>query len=159
MIDIIDADLSLPLHADAILSLLAEYALDIMGGNEPLPESVKTSLIPELRKRASVHIVLAFVDEEPAGLLISFEGFSTFSCKPLLNIHDVVVGNKFRGRGISRQMFSHIEDIARRIGCCKLTLEVLEGNAIAQNLYRSCGYEGYALDPVMGKALFWQKKL
>ena len=49
--------------------------------------------------------------------------------------------------------------IAVRIGCCKLTLEVLEGNAIAQAAYKACGYAGYELDPKMGKAMFWQKKL
>ena len=41
----------------------------------------------------------------------------------------------------------------------KLTLEVLEGNSVAQSAYRAFGFEGYELDPQMGKALFWQKKL
>ena len=51
------------------------------------------------------------------------------------------------------------EELARELGCCKLTLEVLEGNAKAQAAYKSLGYAGYELDPAMGKALFWQKKL
>ena len=40
-----------------------------------------------------------------------------------------------------------------------MTLEVLEGNEIAQHAYRSFGFAGYELDPRMGKAMFWQKKL
>jgi ribosomal protein S18 acetylase RimI-like enzyme len=159
MVDIVDADLSLPEHADAVMSLLNAYALDLMGGQEALPEFTNKNLVTELGKRPSTHVVLAFVDGSPAGLLIGFEGFSTFACKPLLNIHDVVVAEKYRGRGISKKMLAYAEEIARNIDCCKLTLEVLEGNAVAQTLYRSCGYEGYALDPSMGKALFWQKKL
>jgi len=51
------------------------------------------------------------------------------------------------------------EEIARELGCCKLTLEVLEGNTVAQNAYRSLGYASYELDAAMGKAMFWQKYL
>jgi hypothetical protein len=40
-----------------------------------------------------------------------------------------------------------------------MTLEVLEGNVAAQAAYQSCGFAGYELDPCMGKALFWKKKL
>lgn len=159
MVEIINADLSLPKHAEALLTLLNEYALDLMGGKEALSEFVKTNLVAELKRRPSAHVILAFVEANPAGLMIGFEGFSTFACKPLINIHDVVVVEKYRGRGLSKEMLSHMEKIAQDIGCCKLTLEVLEGNSVAQSLYRSCGFEGYSLDPTMGKALFWQKKL
>lgn len=43
--------------------------------------------------------------------------------------------------------------------CCKLTLEVLEGNKLAQQVYRRFGFQGYELDPKMGRALFYEKKL
>jgi hypothetical protein len=56
-------------------------------------------------------------------------------------------------------MLNKAEEIALGLGCCKLTLEVLEGNTIAQVAYKSCGYSGYELNPKMGKAMFWQKKL
>jgi hypothetical protein len=39
------------------------------------------------------------------------------------------------------------------------SLEVLEGNKSAQAAYKASGFDGYELDPKMGKALFWQKKL
>jgi len=159
LIEIVDADFLQATHAQAILSLLDEYALDLMGGAEALPAYVKANLVTELAKRPSAHVILAFVDRNPAGLIIGFEGFSTFACKPLLNLHDVVVATKYRGLGISKKMLARAEAIAHELGCCKLTLEVLEGNAIAQSLYQSCGYEGYALDPTMGKALFWQKRV
>ena len=77
----------------------------------------------------------------------------------MLNIHDVIVIEKYRGRGISKKMLNKAEEIAISLGCCKLTLEVLEGNTIAQGAYKSCGYSGYELNPKMGKAMFWQKKL
>lgn len=157
--EIVKADLSNPYHAESIVFLLNEYARDIMGGGEDLSDFVKKNLVAELRQRSGVHVVLAFVDGKPAGLANCFEGFSTFACKPLLNIHDIAVTPEFRGRGLSKKIMHKVEDIARHLGCCKLTLEVLEGNKVAQSLYKSCGYAGYSLDPEMGSALFWQKKI
>jgi GNAT superfamily N-acetyltransferase len=157
--EILIADLSSPRHAQAMIELLNFYAMDHMGGGEELPAFVKENLAGALRERQGVHVLLAFVDGQAAGLAICMEGFSTFACKPLLNIHDFAVAPPFRRQGIARAMLEKAEDLARRLGCCKLTLEVLEGNKAAQALYASCGYAGYSLDPAMGKALFWQKKL
>ncbi len=159
MIEIVEADLSLPAHAEAMVQLLNEYALDPMGGGEGLPDYVKTNLSAELAKRTTAHVILAFVDDEPAGLAICLEGFSTFACKPLLNIHDVIVALPHRGKGLSKLLLQKAEKIAIALGCCKLTLEVLEGNHIAQSAYKACGFSGYELNPQMGKALFWEKKL
>jgi GNAT superfamily N-acetyltransferase len=159
MEEILLADLSLPSHEETIIYLLNEYAKDEMGGGTELSIFVKNNLVSELKKRQGVYIILAFVDGQPAGLVNCFEGFSTFACKPLLNIHDVIVISGYRGRGISKKMLNKAEEIALGLGCCKLTLEVLEGNTIAQMAYKSCGYSGYELNPKMGRAMFWQKKL
>ena len=130
-----------------------------MGGGTPLPEDTRTRLILELRRRPGVRTLLAFADKRHVGLLTTVEGFSTFAAKPLLNIHDVVVSREYRGQGISTRLLEAAEALALRLGCCKLTLEVLQGNAVAQAAYRSFGFVGYALDPRMGSALFWEKKL
>jgi GNAT superfamily N-acetyltransferase len=159
MIDIVEADLSLPAHAEAMVQLMDQYALDPMGGGQGLSSYAKANLPAELAKRKLAHVILAFVDSQPAGLVVCLEGFSTFACKPLLNIHDVMVAPPYRGRGLSRLLFQKVESIALDLGCCKLTLEVLEGNHIAQSAYKAFGFGGYELDPEMGKALFWEKKL
>ena len=159
MIDVIEADLSLPAHAEAVVRLLHAYALDPMGVSEGLSEFAQANLISELRRRPWMRAILAYAEGEPAGLAICIEGFSTFACKPLLNIHDLAVAPQFRGRGIAKLLLRKAEAIARQLGCCKLTLEVLEGNTIAQSAYRACGYAGYELDPKLGRAMFWQNKL
>lgn len=159
MMEIIEADLSVPAHAEAMVQLLDEYALDPMGGGQGLSDYVKTNLPVELAKRKTARVILAFVDTKPAGLVVCLEGFSTFACKPLLNIHDVIVALPYRGRGLSKLLLQKAEAIALELGCCKLTLEVLEGNHIAQSAYKACGFSGYELNPQMGKALFWEKKL
>lgn len=159
MIKVIDADLNIPAHREAVVELMNTYALDYMGGGEELSDFAKNNLANELARRKYIHAVLAFVNDNPAGLIIAIEGFSTFACKPLLNIHDVVVASAYRRRGICKLLLQRIEDIALELGCCKLTLEVLEGNQVAQAVYKSFGFDGYQLNPDMGRALFWQKKL
>lgn len=157
--EVLLADLAAPAHAAAVVYLLNEYAKDEMGGGAELSDFVKLHLVDELRQRPSAHVVLAFVGGAPAGLAVCFEGFSTFACKPLLNVHDIVVAAQFRGCGLSKKLLTKAEEVALALGCCKLTLEVLEGNAVAQAAYRAYGFAGYELDPKMGKAMFWQKKL
>ncbi|MFQ5485228.1 MAG: GNAT family N-acetyltransferase [Desulfobacterales bacterium] len=83
----------------------------------------------------------------------------SFSCKPLINIHDVVVLNEFRGNGISLKMLDKVEEIAKSKGCCKITLEVLSNNDVAKSAYRKFGFSSYELDPKAGTAVFWQKLL
>ncbi len=138
---------------------LNEYALDPMGGGEALSDDVQQNLIGALQKRNNVFSVIAYVDEKPAGLINCVEGFSTFNAKPLVNIHDVVVLKEYRRQGLTEKMFKRVSEIAQSLGACKLTLEVLEGNTVAKNAYEKLGFSGYELDPLMGQAIFWQKKL
>ena len=153
------ADFSNPAHASAVVYLLNEYAKDPMGGGEELSDFAKTNLINEMAKRSGVYAILAFVNGNPAGLANCIEGFSTFACKPLLNIHDMVVLAEYRGQGISSQLLKKTEELATSLGCCKLTLEVLEGNKTAQAAYVANGFVGYQLVSEMGQAMFWQKKI
>ncbi|WP_083234082.1 GNAT family N-acetyltransferase [Candidatus Marithrix sp. Canyon 246] len=119
----------------------------------------KENLVIELSKNPDAFSVICYIDDKPAGLANCFQAFSTFKCKPLINIHDVVVAIKFRGLGISQLLLAKVEERAKEIGCCKITLEVLEGNETARKSYNKFGFEGFELDPEVGKALFWQKTL
>jgi ribosomal protein S18 acetylase RimI-like enzyme len=159
MIEIVEADLKLPAHAQALLQLMAAYALDPMGGGQGLSDYAKANLAAELTQRPSAHVILAWVDAAPAGLVVCLEGFSTFACQPLLNIHDLVVALPYRGQGLAKLLLQQAETIAIALGCCKLTLEVLAGNQVAQSVYKAYGFKGYELNPQMGQALFWEKKL
>ncbi|MEX0268626.1 hypothetical protein AB3R30_05770 [Leptolyngbyaceae cyanobacterium UHCC 1019] len=48
MIDVVNAELDTPDHANAVVQLLNEYALDPMGGGKGLSEYVKANLPSEL---------------------------------------------------------------------------------------------------------------
>jgi ribosomal protein S18 acetylase RimI-like enzyme len=148
-----------------LVSLLDAYARDPMGGGEPLSDFAKANLISELGTRPQAFSVLAFArpddvgEEVPAGLVNCIEGFSTFACRPLVNVHDVAVLPQFRGQRVAEKMLALAEEIARERGACKLTLEVLQGNAGAARLYHRIGFSNYQLDPALGDAQFLQKWL
>jgi len=142
-----------------VVELLNAYAQDPMGGGEALAQHTQENLAAELAKIPHAFSILAFVDGKPAGLINCFEAFSTFKCKPIINVHDVTVLSDFRGLGLSLKMMDKVEEIARERGACKMTLEVLEGNKVAQGSYLKFGFSGYELDPKMGQAMFWEKPL
>ena len=158
-LSIIQADYANPLHAAALVSLLDGYARDISGGGEPLSDFAKKNLVSALAARPQAFSVLAFDGSNPVGLVNCIEGFSTFACKPLVNVHDVVVIASQRGKRLGEKMLALAEQIASQRGACKLTLEVLQGNTSAIKLYERIGFAAYQLDPAMGQAQFFQKWL
>ncbi len=151
------ADYASPSDARAVVDLLDAYARDPAGGGEPLSAYAREHLVAELAARPQAFSILAFDGDQAVGLVNCIEGFSTFKCKPLVNVHDVAVLASHRGRGVAAQMLLAAEAVAVQRGAVKMTLEVLSGNAPALALYRRLGYAGYQLDPAMGTAEFMQK--
>lgn len=151
-------DFSRPAHCEALVMLLDEYAQSAEGGATPLAPAVRDRICTVLAMRPHYAGWLAFHSTRPVGLINCFEGVSTFRAQPLLNVHDIVVSATHRRQGIGAQLLARAEQHARKRGCCKLTLEVLEGNGAALAVYARSGFRPYELDPAMGRALFLEKK-
>lgn len=154
---LVEADYYHPQDAEAIVTLLDCYAADPMGGGVGLPELVKQKLVASLAQLQHAFSILCYHNEIAVGLVNCFEVFSTFQCRPVINIHDVIVHPDYRGLGISQLLLQKVEDIARARGACKITLEVLEKNDTAQKAYLKQGFAGYELGALAGNAFFWQK--
>ncbi len=154
-----DLDYRDPRHAFDLIELLDGYARDPMGGGHPLSDFARANLPQALAARPQAFSVIAYDEDQAVGLVNCIEGFSTFACRPLVNVHDVVVQASHRGRGVARLMLERVEALARGRGACKLTLEVLSGNEGAMRLYLRLGFNAYQLDPALGNARFLQKWL
>ena len=153
------ADLSRPDHQAAVLAMVDAYSQDPMGDGAPLSAEARERLIPGLRQHPTTLVVLALEGEVPVGVAVCFLGFSTFAAKPLVNLHDVAVVPSHRGRGVGRALLAAVEATARELGCCKLTLEVLDKNERALRTYTAAGFKRYALQPGAGEAIFLTKSL
>lgn len=158
-ITVIEADLSRPDHEQATLHLLNAYTMDPMGDGRPLSETAMREVIPGLRQHPTTLVFLAYHAAEPVGLAICFRGFSTFAARPLVNISDYFVVPAHRGFGIGRQLLHAVEQHARRLGCCRLTLEVQELNHHAQHIYATAGFSRAVHVPEAGGALYLSKPL
>ena len=158
-VEIVEADLNCKDHQQAVVDLIDAYAMDPMGNGGPLPTDVKEALIPGLKKHPTTLIFLAMVNGEAMGIAVCFIGFSTFAARPLINIHDLAVLPGHRGSGVARQLLSAVENKARTMGCCKVTLEVLENNRRAMKMYAAAGFARATYTEEAGGALFFAKKL
>lgn len=126
-----------PREAAALVDLMDGYARDVAGGGKPLEAEVMRGLVQALRQRQpQAFSVMAWVYEEgsasapPAGVAVGlvncFEGFSTFACKPLVNVHDVGWWHPF---GAATGL---------RSGCCRRSKPWLGSVVPASSRWRSC---------------------
>lgn len=153
-------DYEAPTQAQQLVELINQYAIDPMGGGTPLSKDVQNRLVPEMKTRSFIFSAIAYAQptNQAVGVINFIEGFSTFAAQSLINVHDVYVVQEFRGLGIAKQMFEFVELEAKRLGCCKMTLEVLEKNKVACAAYRNFGFQPYSLSDA-GPTQFWQKQL
>ena len=156
---IVEANLNQAVHRDHVLQLVDGYSMDPMGDGKPLADSSRRDLISGLRNHPTTMILMAVKGEEPVGMALCFRGFSTFAARPLMNIHDFYVKRSLRGTGLGRRLMSAVEDRARELGCCKLTLEVQQDNARARNFYAAFGFNRDVHTADAGAAYFLTKPL
>jgi ribosomal protein S18 acetylase RimI-like enzyme len=152
-IDIRVVDFSDDSDMDRYLAMLDAYARDPMGAGRPLPDAVKLRLRANLPTRPGAHALLAERSGTDVGFASCFVGYSTFRARPLLNLHDIAVVPEARGLGIARQILEAVEALARRLDCCKVTLEVRSDNLRAQRAYESAGFVPADCDRFLEKVL------
>lgn len=155
MVNIKECDFQDPRQRKAVIDLMNHYMASDMGGKLP-PYSAEAAqrIADGLEHHPSALVLLAEYEGEYVALSNSFINFGTFAGKPFINIHDIVVLEKYRGLGIGRKMMEAIDGKAKELDCGKITLEVRNDNIRAQQLYKSMGFdEG---NPPMH---FWSKYL
>ncbi|MFA6872584.1 MAG: GNAT family N-acetyltransferase [Bacteroidaceae bacterium] len=148
-------DFTDPKHCIALCNLINSYIADPMGGEGTLlTNKQKLYLLDGLESHPRAIVLFVLFEGVIVGVINAFLNFSTFKCKPMINIHDVFVDKRYRGRGLGRKLLRGIIEIAHQNDCAKLTLEVRKDNQSAQHLYHSVGFqEG---DSPMH---FWTKEL
>jgi ribosomal protein S18 acetylase RimI-like enzyme len=134
------ADLLDPGDARALIEIIDCYAREPGGQSAPLSPFARAELAPGLRAHPAAFALLAWRGAEAVGAAVCVWGFSTFSGRPSLNVHDLAVLPAHRGRGVGHRLLEEIEQRARARGSSKLTLEVHASNHGAIRLYRRFGF-------------------
>jgi len=156
---IIEIDLKNAEQRSIVLDLVCQFARAIMGDGQELSRDKQQALITGLEQHPTTLIFVALYGERPAGIAITFLGFSTFAAQRLINIHDFYVVEAMRRQGVGKALLVAIEEKATALNCCKLTLEVEEHNQRALSLYHRFGFDSGQYDSAAGTVLFRQKKL
>ena len=141
-IETLRADLTNPVHAEALVDLLDGYAADPMGGAQRLDPATRAAIVPGLAEHPTSLVFLARLNGQFIGAAVCFTGFSTFRAKPLINIHDLTVKKDFRRCGAGGRLLAAVVEAGREKGCCKITLEVRQDNSNARRLYARQGFGG-----------------
>jgi GNAT superfamily N-acetyltransferase len=84
-------------------------------------------------------VLLAYWNDEPAGLALYFRNFSTFLGQPGIYLEDLFVEPALRGKGIGKALLRELAKIALDRGYGRLDWAVLDWNAPSIEFYRSLG--------------------
>jgi ribosomal protein S18 acetylase RimI-like enzyme len=153
-IQFVYCDFSNPYHCRRLAELINEYIADPMGGGRKLTKQEQLYLIDGLANHPSGFVLFACHTDTIVGLATCFINFSTFKVRPYINIHDIIIEKKYRGKGIGEKLLLQLEKIALKKNYCKINLEVRNDNLVAQNLYKKMGFT--ECTPPMW---FWTKDL
>jgi GNAT superfamily N-acetyltransferase len=92
--------------------------------------------------RAHAEALIARGCSQPIGLALFFHNYSTFLGRPGLYVEDVYVVPAWRRRGVGRQFFAHMAQIAIERRCGRMEWSVLDWNEPALRFYRGLGAVG-----------------
>ena len=84
--------------------------------------------------------ILAFIDNEPAGLALFHSRFSTWLGRPGMYLEDLYVVEEARGLGVGRRLMARLATIAVERSWGRIDFQVLDWNP-ARNFYHRLGME------------------
>lgn len=114
---------------------LAEYeklAHEVVATEEILQNSLFGS-------RSNVEVLLAYLNNIPAGFAIFFHNFSSFLGRPGIYLEDLFVKPEARGKRIGEKLLTHLAKLAKARNCGRLEWSVLDWNEPAINFYKKLG--------------------
>ncbi|WP_428755031.1 GNAT family N-acetyltransferase [Vibrio cionasavignyae] len=147
---VVHVDIRQGVHYILFKTLFDEYSSKLSAEIDP-------NTVKNLFELPYFHGFLCFFENQPAGFAVCFESYSTYRAKKVINIHDFMVSDNFRGQGVGKVLLHGIERYCQECGVLKITLEVDDENTVAKRLYRSCDFKDYQVEQ---KGLqHWQKYL
>ncbi len=128
-----------PEDAGLVLRLIRALAL-----YEKAPEAVLATEADLVRHGfgpdRQFEAILAFVDDEPAGLALFHSRFSTWLGRPGMYLEDLYVLEKARGLGVGRRLMARLAAIAVDRSWGRIDFQVLDWNP-ARDFYHRLGMQ------------------
>ncbi len=119
----------------SFIKKLAEYqklAHEVVATEKLLSENL-------FGEKKYAEVILAYVNDSPAGFALFFYNFSTFLGKPFIYLEDLYVNSEMRGQGVGVRLLSFLANLALERNCEKVEWCVLDWNTSAIKLYKKIG--------------------
>jgi GNAT superfamily N-acetyltransferase len=126
-------------EADAALVLRFIRDLARFEGMESLVVAGEDDIRESLFARGQAEVLIGEHGGEALAFALFYPVYSTFLGGQNLFLEDLFVREAHRGRGIGRQMFARLAQIAAERGCERLDFYVLEDNAAGARFYQRLG--------------------
>jgi GNAT superfamily N-acetyltransferase len=120
----------------AFILELAEYEKALPGEAPVTEEDLTTTLFGS---RPAAEVLIAYLDEEPAGFALFFHNYSTWLGKKGLYLEDLFVRPLARKHGVGYALFRELARIAVERDCGRMDWSVLDWNELAISFYRRIG--------------------
>lgn len=100
---------------------------------------ISSTRLKKLLKDKNTYFCFAVLDGEIAGMgtLLFLHAPSSFRAR----VEDVVIGKKFRGKGIGKKLMMHLIRVAKKTRVLTIDLTSGPSRIAANRLYRSLGFE------------------
>ena len=90
-------------------------------------------------ERRVAEVLIAWLEDEPAGFALFFHNFSTFLGRPGIYLEDLFVEPGHRRKGIGKALLVELARIAKSRNCGRFEWAVLNWNQPAIDFYRGLG--------------------
>ena len=125
------------IHLDALNSLFEQYRL--FCGADKNTRASSRFLKQRIKHKDSI-ILLAFMNQEPAGFVQVFPSFSSIALQTVWVLNDLFVTDSFRRKGIAKKLVAAVEKKANSENIFSVRLSTRNNNREAQSLYSVLGY-------------------
>lgn len=122
---------------NSIINLYHEYRAFY---RQPKSDDALTFLNERLKKKESI-IIIAEVDNRPAGFCQIFHSFSSIQLGPISILNDLYVAPEFRRKKIAETLVKEAIKIAQNNGSKSINLSTQIANTNAQELYKKIGFK------------------
>jgi ribosomal protein S18 acetylase RimI-like enzyme len=112
-----------------------EVSLFAEAFDDPVDAHATGSLLSDPRH----HLVVAYVDGDPAGFVSAVEVFHPDKAKAELFLNEIAVIERFRRRGAGHALLKDLERLGRELGCSAIWVLTDEGNPAAMRMYAKAG--------------------
>ncbi len=128
-----------PQDVEALVKMVRELAFYESKKPEEVLLTSDKVLKHAFGKEKYFQVLLAEKDQKPIAYALYFFTYSAYKGAPVLYIEDLYVSEPYRHQGIGTAILSHLNNLSKERGCCRMEWHVFDWNKSAIQFYQSLG--------------------